>query len=102
MKKEKNASKPSSKLLPKLSIPGSEALKLICVHIDHIDNPDGDIWAVQIPSDMVYVTVHDVKIMIPMDTFFRDIQPRAFLYGYGYLEILESNGKTYATIHDTV
>lgn len=53
----------------------------VWIHIDHLDNPDGRVWAIQIPSKKKYFTVHTLDIRIGLKSKFRKTQPRAYLVG---------------------
>lgn len=53
----------------------------IWIHIDHLDNPDGRVWAIQIPSKKKYFTVHSLDIRIGLTSRVRKTQPRAYLVG---------------------
>lgn len=55
------------------------------LHIDHIGNLDGDVWAVSIPTDKKYLTAHNVQCEVPLDTVRQKKQPRAYLAGKGYV-----------------
>ena len=70
------------------------------VHIDHLDNPDGDVWAVH--QNRQYRTVHQVLIIdVPTVTVFAGPsapQPRAFVTGRGLVRILTIRGQRFARI----
>lgn len=54
------------------------------LHIDHIENPERDVWAVRFGR--TYLTVRSVRVYPPIATIFRGAkarQPRAFLTGHG-------------------
>lgn len=57
------------------------------IHIDHIDNYKKDIWAVYTYANNKYYTIPSTKLkiigisLIPVGP--KDMQPRAYLYGYG-------------------
>src|SRR6267142_1320236 len=56
------------------------------LHIDHIDNPDGDVWVVEWPGH--YVTAHQVWCEVPLHaTPVRQRQPRASLSGRGVVRV---------------
>ena len=64
------------------------------VHIDHIDNPKGDVWAVSYGTK--YLTAHSIEIVgVPrvVGCEVRQKQPRAFLSGVGAVSILWHEGK---------
>jgi hypothetical protein len=57
------------------------------LHVDHLENPDRDVWAVQ--SGRRYHTATHVQVEVPMETVFRGDrvkrQPKAYLRGKGVL-----------------
>jgi hypothetical protein len=54
------------------------------LHIDHLENPDKDVWAVQWNGH--YFTATEVRVFVPVCTVFKGMQskqPRAYLVGRG-------------------
>jgi hypothetical protein len=59
------------------------------LHIDHIDNPDGDVWAVRYGK--TYKTAHrfvmyGVPVLVGDEV--RATQPRAFVSGRGRVQVI--------------
>lgn len=73
----------------------------IWIHIDHIDNAGGEVWAVEIPSRKKYFTCHQVYVQIKLETRYRlHKQPRAYLCGKArFVSILDSKGKRSISIY---
>lgn len=66
----------------------------VWVHIDNINNKDGDVWVIQIPSKKKYFTLHELDIRIPMQARpVRKTQPRAYLRGKARKITLSMVGK---------
>lgn len=56
------------------------------LHIDHIDNPEKDVWVVEWGSH--YVTAHQVWCEVPLHaTPVKQRQPRASLSGRGIVRV---------------
>ena len=54
----------------------------VWIHIDHIDNKGGKVWAVQVPSRRKYFTCHHIQTYkLNLQTRYRKTQPRAYLVG---------------------
>jgi hypothetical protein len=57
------------------------------LHIDHIDNPDKDVWVVEWKGR--YITAHQIWCEVPLHARrVRERQPRAFLVGRGVVTVL--------------
>ena len=64
------------------------------LHIDHIDNAKGDVWAVSYGKR--YVTAHRVELFgVPLlvGREVREKQPRAFVSGFGTVSTVRHDGK---------
>lgn len=57
------------------------------LHIDHLDNDGGQVWAVRVGRK--YRVVHDVVLGVPTRTVFRPgrRQPRAWIAGVGIVVV---------------
>ena len=52
----------------------------VWIHIDNINNHDGKVWVVNIPSRKKYFTCHKVFVQnVSFESRFRKTQPRAYL-----------------------
>lgn len=61
------------------------------LHIDHIDNCDGDVWAVRFGT--TYLTAHRVELFnVPLLICcqVRRCQPRAYVEGWGRVSVQTS------------
>lgn len=62
--------------------------RIVKIHIDHLANPDGDVWAVRFGR--TYFTATEVHISVPMVTVFKGIdapQPKAYFRGVGVVRM---------------
>lgn len=67
------------------------------LHIDHLANPDRDVWALSFPRR--YLTVRRVRVDVATRTHFRGLkarQPKAFITGVGTITL--SANKQHARI----
>lgn len=72
-------------------------IQMVKIHIDHIDNDDGRVWAVQ--DGKKYHRVHTILIdSLYLESRTSSTQPRAFLYGEGVARIIKNKGKVIAVI----
>lgn len=72
---------------------------MFMIHIDHIDNHDGQVWALQVPAAKKYWTLHAIDCRVPVKTRFRKSrQPKAFLYGHGKIAFFFINNRRIARI----
>lgn len=73
----------------------------VWIHIDHIDNKNGKVWAVQIPAKKIYITCHEVECFVPLESRYRKgAQPRAYLVGRGKIREFKTKGKKKVLIYD--
>lgn len=62
--------------------------RIVKIHIDHLANPDGNVWAVRYGKEQFIV--HEVEIHIPLHTVFHGVdakQPKAYLKGHGIVSV---------------
>ena len=65
------------------------------LHIDHINNAEGKVWAVQVTSQRQYLVAHRVIVNVPVETVYRgDRQPRAYLKGRGHIVVRRLSGQS--------
>jgi hypothetical protein len=65
----------------------SERAPIFWLHIDHIDNADGRVWAVR--QGRRYYVTRKVWLNVPLaETVYRKRpQPRAYIRGEGYVQV---------------
>jgi hypothetical protein len=71
------------------------------LHIDHIENPAGDVWALQYKKR--YFTLKSINCFVPLHTVFRGMdgpQPRAYLSGFGYIDVCETTQSATISYYD--
>jgi len=76
----------------------------VWIHIDHIDNAGGRVWAVQVPSRRKHFIVHHVVTFgVNFSTRYRrKTQPRAYLICHaGHIIINEHRGRLTVEIYGT-
>ena len=73
----------------------------VWIHIDHINNAGGKVWAVNIPSRKKYFVCHKVFVYgVSFESRFRKTQPRAYLRLFARrIKIVENNGKVAISIY---